>query len=134
MSDLSFEEKVEYLDKKLAEYLESLGYRRNERLVDHLIGTAYILREMKVPSYLVDAGLFHSVYGEASSRKMPSNSLIERHEVQEVIGKQAEEVVHQFCTILHPRTENILAMEHSQMRDDLIMLCQANDKEMGSPQ
>ena len=134
MSDLSFEDKIEYIDKKLTEYLESLGYQRNERLVDHLIGTAYILREMKGPSYLVDAGLFHSVYGEASSRKMPSNSLIERHEVQEVIGKQAEEIVHHFCTIPHPRTENILAMEDSQLRTDLIMLCQANNQEMGSPQ
>lgn len=134
MNYLSFEGKVEYLDEKLTEYLESLGYQRNERLVDHLIGTAYILREMKGPSYLVDAGLFHSVYGEASSRNSPPNSLIERHEVQEVIGKQAEEIVYYFSTIPNPRTENILAMEHSQLRDDLIMLCKANDQEMGSPQ
>ena len=79
MSDWSFEEKVKYIDDRLSEYLESLGYQRNERLVDHLIGTAYILKEMEAPPYLVDAGLFHSVYGEASSRNIPPNSLIERH-------------------------------------------------------
>ena len=51
-----------------------------------------------------------------------------------VIGKQAEEIVYQFCTIPAPRTQNILDMEDSQLRTDLIMLCDANDAEMGSPQ
>ena len=134
MCDWSFEEKVKYIDDRLLEYLESLGYQRNQRIVDHLIGTAYILRDMGALPHLVDAGLFHSVYGEASSRNSPPNSLIERHDVQEVVGKQAEEIVYHFCTIPNPRTENILAMEHSQLRDDLIMLCKANDQEMGSPQ
>jgi hypothetical protein len=134
MSDWSFEEKVKYIDDKLSKYLESLGYQRNQRIVDHLIGTAYILRDMGALPYLVDAGLFHSVYGEASSRNSPPNSLIERYEVQEVVGKQAEEIVYQFCTISAPRTQNIIAMEDSQLRTDLIMLCKANDQEMGNPQ
>ena len=104
---MTFEEKVIYVEQKLKVYIENLGYQYNSRFVDHLIGTSKILEEMEAPSYLVDAGLFHSVYGEASSRNTPHNSLIERHEVEKIIGKQAEEIVYQFCTIEAPRSKNI---------------------------
>ena len=50
------------------------------------------------------------------------------------VNIEAEEIVYQFCTISAPRTQNIIAMEDSQLRTDLIMLCNANDTEMGSPQ
>ena len=131
---MTFEEKVIYVEQKLKAYIENLGYQYNSRFIDHLICTSKILEEMGAPSYLVDAGLFHSVYGETSSRHTPPNSLIERYEVENVIGKQAEEIVYQFCTISAPRTQNIIAMEDSQLRTDLIMLCNANDTEMGNPQ
>jgi len=131
---MTFEEKIIYVEQKLRDYIENLGYQYNSRFVDHLIGTSAILAKYGAPSYLIDAGLFHSVYGEASSRNTPPNSLIERYQVERVIGKQAEEIVYQFCTIPAPRTQNILDMEDSQLRTDLIMLCDANDAEMGSPQ
>ena len=131
---MTFEEKIIYVEQKLKDYIENLGYQYNSRFVDHLIGTSAILAKYGAPSYLIDAGLFHSVYGEASSRNTPPNSLIERYQVERVIGKQAEEIVYQFCTIPAPRTQNILDMEDSQLRTDLIMLCDANDAEMGSPQ
>ena len=131
---MTFEEKVIYVEQKLKTYIENLGYQYNSRFIDHLIRTSKILEEMEAPSYLVDAGLFHSVYGETSSIQTPPNSLIERYEVENVIGKQAEEIVYQFCTISAPRTQNIIAMEDSQLRTDLIMLCNANDTEMGNPQ
>jgi len=131
---MTFEEKIIYVELKLKDYIENLGYQYNSRFIDHLVGTSKILEKMGAPSYLVDAGLFHSVYGEASSRNTPPNSLIERHEVENVIGKQADEIVYQFCTIPAPRTQNIIDMKDSQLRTDLIMLCKANDNEMGSPQ
>ena len=131
---MTFEEKVIYVEQKLKTYIENLGYQYNSRFIDHLIRTSKILEEMEAPSYLVDAGLFHSVYGETSSIQTPPNSLIERYEVENVIGKQAEEIVYQFCTISAPRTQNIIDMEDSQLRTDLIMLCNANDTEMGNPQ
>ena len=131
---MTFEEKVIYVEQKLKVYIENLGYQYNSRFIDHLIRTSKILEEMEAPSYLVDAGLFHSVYGETSSIQTPPNSLIERYEVENVIGKQAEEIVYKFCTISAPRTQNIIAMEDSQLRTDLIMLCNANDTEMGNPQ
>lgn len=131
---MTFEEKIIYVEQKLKDYIENLGYQYNSRFVDHLIGTSAILAKFGVSSYLVDAGLFHSVYGEVSSRNTTPNSLIERYEVERVIGKQAEEIVYQFCTISAPRTQNIIAMEDSQLRTDLIMLCNANDTEMGNPQ
>ena len=79
---MTFEEKIIYIEQKLKDYIENLGYQYNNRLVDHLIGTSKILEKMGASSYLVDAGLFHSVYGEISSRNTPPNSLIERHEVE----------------------------------------------------
>ena len=83
--------------------------------------------------YVQDAGLFHSIYGEAASNS-PSNRILQREELRTVIGDKAEDLVYMFATIPAPRTENIRNMIESQERTDLLNICIANDKDMGRPQ
>ena len=40
---MTFEEKIIYIEQKLKDYIENLGYQYNNRLVDHFIGTSKIL-------------------------------------------------------------------------------------------
>ena len=113
------------------EYLRSLGSmdvsHSGESLYGHLLGVQKNLRDMAAPEYLQDAGLFHSVYGTASFKHKSTN---DRDKVRELIGEQAEEVVFTFCSLPLPRQQNILAMEPSQLRTDLLMLNIANQDEM----
>ena len=43
---MTFEEKIVYVEQKLKDYIENLGYRYNDRFVDHLIGTSKILEKI----------------------------------------------------------------------------------------
>ena len=98
--------------------------------MDHLIGSAEILKSYGVSDYLIDAGLFHSIYGEASSRNMPKNLYLTRDELIDIIGQQAEQVVYEFCSISDPRSQNILLYPDGQLKEDLILLDKANEEQM----
>ena len=113
------------------EYLQSLGSMEvthsGDTLYDHLLGVKKKLIDMGAPEYLQDAGLFHSVYGTASFKHQSTD---DRDQVRKLIGTQAEEIVFMFCSLERPRFENILAMEPSQQKKDLLILAQANQDEM----
>ena len=113
------------------EYLRSLGSmdvsHSGETLYEHLLGVQKNLKDMGAPEYLQDAGLFHSVYGTSSFKHQSTN---DRDKVRELIGEQAEEVVFMFCSLAQPRQKNIIAMEPSQLKTDLLTLNIANQDEM----
>ena len=67
--------KIKFLENKLIQYL---GSSAPKVVMDHLIGTAEILKSYGVSDYLIDAGLFHSIYGEASSRNMPKKFILDK--------------------------------------------------------
>jgi (p)ppGpp synthase/HD superfamily hydrolase len=68
-----------------------------EDLLTHLVNTYRILRRWDCPDRLCVAGLFHSVYGtEAFDRA--TFALEQRQTVRELIGPEAEHVVHLYCT------------------------------------
>jgi len=84
---------------------------------------------MGAPQYLQDAGLFHSVYGTVYF--MPDDGLIEnRQVVKNLIGDKAEEIAYWFCILDKPRNENIWNIKSDKLRQDLIMLEQANQDDM----
>ena len=118
--------KIKFLESKLIAYLGSAP----KVVMDHLIGTAEILKSYGVSDYLIDAGLFHSIYGEASSRNMPKNLYLTRDELIDIIGQQAEQVVYEFCSISDPRSQNILLYPDGQLKEDLILLDRANEEQM----
>ena len=130
--------KTIWLKTMLTKYFESLNIDITappilEKSLSHLIGVSNILESMGTPQYVQDAGLFHSIYGEAASNS-PSNRILQREELRTVIGDKAEDLVYMFATIPAPRTENIRNMIESQERTDLLNICIANDKDMGRPQ
>ena len=118
--------KIKFLEDRLIDYL---GFAP-ETVMNHLIGTAVILQEYGASDYLVDAGLFHSIYGEASSRNIPKNIYLTRKELVDIIGKDAERIVFEYSSIESPRTENIFNYPTGQLKEDLILLDKANSEQM----
>ena len=126
MTDLTFTKKIDFLRSIGSDKTEHSGSRT---LLEHLIGTSEKLKKMGAPQYLQDAGLFHSVYGTVYF--MPDNGLVEdRQVVKDLIGDQAEEIAYWFCILDKPRNENIWNIESDKLRQDLIMLEQANQDDM----
>jgi len=118
--------KIKFLEDKLIDYI---GFAPKAAM-DHLIGTADILKEYGASDYLIDAGLFHSIYGEASSRNMSKNIYLTREELIGIIGKDAEKIVFEYSSIESPRTENIFNYPEGQLKKDLILLDRANSEQM----
>jgi len=102
-------------------------------LLDHLIGTADKLVEMypKCPEYLVDAALFHSIYG-TTYFKPSMVSKDERDLIKEIIGEEAESLVWFFCNCQHPRQENIMKLPVGEFQSDLLKLNFVNQEDMTS--
>ena len=125
MTDLTFTKKIDFLKSIGSDKVEHSG----ATLLEHLIGTSEKLKEMGAPQYLQDAGLFHSVYGTVYF--MPDDGLIEnRQVVKNLIGDKAEEIAYWFCILDKPRNENIWNIKSDKLRQDLIMLEQANQDDM----
>ena len=92
-------------DKKI-DFLKSIGSDKvshsSRTLLDHLIGTHDILQGWGKAQIVLDAGLFHSVYGTA--KFMPNKGLVDNRQVIiDLIGDQAEEIVYWFCILVSPR-------------------------------
>lgn len=142
---VTFTEKISFLENKLNQYLARSElanfYLGNGipsdivligRIMTHLTETAKILENKGASDYLVDAGLFHSIYGEKSSRSMPKNIYLTREELADVIGHEAEKIVYVFSEIPSPRSKHIRNMPECQLKQDLIMLDEANSEQMNS--
>jgi len=79
---------------------------------------------------LVNAGLFHSIYGEEHSRTRNNEAIIKREKLKEIIGPFAEEVVYEYSIIPFNRSKNILEMSKSDLQRDLRWLDIANELDM----
>ena len=83
------------------EVLRRLGFGELEHdshvpFLSHLLGTRRLLADWGERPAMVDAGLFHSVYGtEYFAPDRPA----EREEVRDLIGTEPEEVAWTWCTI-----------------------------------
>ena len=109
------------------DFLESIGCSEKTHsgrtLIEHLMGVRRTLKEWGAPEYLQDAGLFHAVYGTAYLKEQMT---VNRDKVRDLIGEHAEEICFLFCTIPHPRNDNINNIEDEQLRIDLLVLTEAN--------
>jgi len=63
---------------------------------EHLYRTCLILEESKERKDVCSAGLFHSIYG---TEYYEYDSKVERKTVEKLIGKYAENLVYEFCTL-----------------------------------
>ncbi len=64
----------------------------------HLRDTAELLRGWGQSPAIIDAGLFHSIYG-TSQFKHASFPIEGRHIIRHLIGTKAEELAFEFCTL-----------------------------------
>jgi hypothetical protein len=110
------------------DFLKSLGADKvkhgEETLLKHLIRTHDILHKLGEDQFLLDAGLFHSVYGTAYF--MPEGGLLDNRKVViDLIGEQAEEIVYWFCILVNPRLPEINKFEEP-LKSNLLKLYFAN--------
>ena len=114
------------------DFLESIGcgetMHSGRTLLEHLIGVYKVLDEGFAPLHVCDAGLFHSVYGTAYF-KPKTISLDNRDIVKGIIGEEAENLAFMFCVIPTPRFENIMSLTDEKVRDELLMIEDANREE-----
>ena len=101
-----------------------------DRMMNHLKGVAEILKAQGAAEHLVNAGLFHSVYGEEHNRTRSMDAVFSREKLKEIVGERAEDIVYQFATIPFDRTKNIKAMPDSELSSDLRWLDIANEMDM----
>jgi len=114
-------------------YLTEMGcgevHHSGGTLIEHLAGVHDILVQNKAPSYVCDAGLFHSIYGTVSFEHKTTE---DRNQIRELIGSAAENLVYEFSILERPRTYFIGELSDGQLRQDLTLLNGANEMEMNS--
>ena len=93
------------MDAQLAEqtrFLKEIGaedaQHSHTSLLAHLAGVRKLLGEWGARPALVEAGLFHSVYG-TEYFALGTVELEKRSKICALIGAEAEEIVHLWCTI-----------------------------------
>ena len=117
--------------KKLNFILESTkAHKHNGKtFFDHLLQTSGIVEKLcqkigiKEYQYLVDAALFHSIYG---TDYFEHNTAISREKITLIIGERAEQLVYFFCSLPE---RNIQILQHKfdkRLQRDLYILEYAN--------
>ncbi len=108
----------------LSHRIKSLPHS-GKTLQDHLEGTAKILQSWLCSKVVIDAGLYHSVYGTSIYKNIATT---DRSEVISLIGEYAESLVYKFCN-----TPNIRMINFIQNNDkELILVECANLMEQKS--
>ena len=95
----------------LSHRLESLPHS-GRTLKDHLNGTANILRHWLCSDDVVNAGLYHSVYGTSIYKNVAT---INREEVVTLIGAYAESLVYTFCNTNHIRMIHFIENRNKEL-------------------
>ena len=117
--------------EKLNFILESTKTHKHngKSFFDHLLQTSGIVENLcqkigvEDSQYLIDAALFHSIYG---NDYYEFNEQITREKVISLIGEQAEQLVHFFCSLPE---RNIQILQHKfdkRLQRDLYILEYAN--------
>lgn len=132
----SLKSEVEEEFAKEIAFLKEIGCDKlphsGRTLLDHLIGTAVLLRERGRNKRIQRAGLFHSIYGTAGYKKSEDLN-VDRNTIAGLIGYYSEFLVFIFCKT-ECRTTKILADDyfHEPERTHLRWIEWANLVEQGS--
>lgn len=105
----------DYLQKKTKGIKHS-----NSTLLNHCIGVYNELVKLQAPLHVQMAGLFHSVYG---TEHFNPDININRDELKDIIGEEAENLVYQFCN-QNNKEEFYLKNYHTHR--DLFFIAYAN--------
>ena len=124
---MNYEDKIEFLIKA------GCGEQDHSdlTLLDHLEAVSYRIFLGGHPQHLIDAGLFHSIYGTTVFKPSMVN-FGERDLIKEMIGDKAEELVYWFCKCKPPRFRNIMKLPDGQFQRDLLILNTANQDDVNA--
>lgn len=95
----------------LSDKIKSLSHS-GRTLQDHLNRTADILRYWLCSDDVVNAGLYHSVYGTSSYKNVATTN---RDEVIALIGVYAESLVYTFCNTNHNRMLHFIENRNKEL-------------------
>lgn len=100
---LTLREEWNRQDRELWRFVESripevLDHTGSAAFDEHLKGVQAVLRYWGAPTYLTNAGLFHSIYGTEGFQGF-SLPLTERETIQQLIGERAELLCFWFCMV-----------------------------------
>ena len=106
------------------------SYKHNGKdFFDHLLRTSGIVEKLcqqigiEDSEYLVDAALFHSIYG---TDYYEFNEQISREKVTSLIGEKAEKLVHFFCSLSDRSVQILQHKFEPSLQRDLYILEYAN--------
>jgi hypothetical protein len=111
----------------LVENFKNLDHS-NGNYIDHSVGVFNILKSMKANNDICLAGLYHSIYGTDAFKQSVT---VTRSQVEELIGKYAEQLVYTFCNTANKDSE-FLKSPTTQQDEDLLLIAYANLKEQQS--
>ena len=117
--------------EKLNFILESTkSYKHNgKQFFDHLLQTSGIVEKLcqqigiEDSKYLVDAALFHSIYG---TDYYEFNEQISREKIISLIGEKSEQLVHFFCSLTDRSVQILQHKFQPSLQRDLYILEYAN--------
>lgn len=91
---------------------------------EHLVNTSNIIKELfPNDQYLIDAGLFHSIYGTYYYK---FDNKISRDTIKSIIGEKSENLVYIFCTLPNRTFQIIQNIFKREIQRDLYILEYAN--------
>lgn len=122
-----FDEKTQFIYDRSQQLIDYPNGRRT--FFTHLLNTSLIIKKLfPEEQYLIDAGLYHSVYGTCYNRH---ENKVSREKIRDLIGKKSENLVYIFCS-LENRTDVILRHQFEKEKQrDLYILEYANILEQG---
>ena len=109
--------KIDFVDK-ITQGRTTGNPRR--RFFDHLKGvSALIEQSFPEEEYLIDAGLFHCIYG---NDYYPFDEVGHRDEIRSLIGEKAEKLVHKFCSLENRSMQILQHKFETELQRDLYIL------------
>jgi len=96
--------------------LTNLGTREikhsGRNLLSHLLGTYDYLKSINAPTYICNAGAFHSIFG-TNIFQHKTLSIYEKNSVMNIIGEESTRLVELFCSLKRPNTLEIALKERN---------------------
>jgi hypothetical protein len=81
-------------------FLEAHGFSKNQlykrSLLDHLISTYSLSKNLRCNDNICTVGLFHSIYGEINEYALKGFEISQRREIANLIGYENEQLVYLF--------------------------------------
>eukprot|EP01018_Ginkgo_biloba_P022331 Gb_21125 [translate_table: standard] len=124
-------EQIDPLLPKFMSVLREVGasecWHKHGNFFEHLMDVYRILKLWNAPDCIARCGLFHSAYSNSYVNLAIFEPNVDRQKVRDIIGEEAEELVHMFCIVpRHPIIHDMLLFQYSD--EELVSTLEESDK------